>query len=245
MTDTAATGSASPPGSKNLPARMAGVLLSPRATYAAIAARPRWLGAMAVILVITMSSVYAFLSTETGKQAMLAQQLQTMESFGMKVSDAAYQRMEQGADRAKYFAALGQLVSLPLTALVIAGIAFAIFNAVMGGDATFKQVYAVVVHSGILIAAQQLFVLPLNYARETMSSPTNLAVFLPFLDEDSFLARLLGSIDLFIIWWAVNLAIGLGVLYRKRTGPIATTLLVVYVAIGLIIAAIKTAVSGA
>ena len=39
----------------------------------------------------------------------------------------------------------------------------------------------------------------------------------------------------------VSLAIGLGVLYRKRTGPIATTLLAVYVAIALIIAAIKTA----
>ena len=70
-------------------------------------------------------------------------------------------------------------------------------------------------------------------------------VFLPFLDEESFAARLLGSIDLFVIWWAINLAIGLGVLYRKRTAPIATTLLIIYVAIGLIIAAVKTALAGA
>ena len=33
----------------------------------------------------------------------------------------------------------------------------------------------------------------------------------------------------FFIWWMVSLAIGLGVLYRKRTGPIATTLLAIYV----------------
>ena len=59
-----------------------------------------------------------------------------------------------------------------------------------------------------------------------------------------FPARVLGSVDLFIIWWAVSLAIGLGVLYKKRTGPIATTLIVVYVAIGVIIAAVKSAVSG-
>jgi hypothetical protein len=43
----------------------------------------------------------------------------------------------------------------------------------------------------------------------------------------------------------LSLSIGLGVLYRKRTGPIATTMLVVYVVIGLVIAAIKTAASGA
>jgi len=130
-------------------------------------------------------------------------------------------------------------------ALVIAGIAFAVFNAMLGGDASFKQAYAVVVHSGIVLVVQQLFTLPLDYARETLSSPTNLAVFLPFLDENSFAARMLGSIDLFLIWWAINLAIGLGVLYRKRTGPIATTLLVIYVAIAVIIAAVKSAVSGA
>jgi hypothetical protein len=47
------------------------------------------------------------------------------------------------------------------------------------------------------------------------------------------------------IWWMLSLSIGLGVLYRKRTGPIAVTLLAVYVAIGVIIAAIKTASTGA
>ena len=70
-------------------------------------------------------------------------------------------------------------------------------------------------------------------------------MFLPFLDDTSFLARMLGAIDLIFIWWMLSLSIGLGVLYRKRTGPIAVTLLAVYVAIGVIIAAIKTASTGA
>ena len=85
----------------------------------------------------------------------------------------------------------------------------------LGGDATFKQVFAIVAHSGVVLAALSLFTTPLAYARESMSSATNLGVFLPFLDESSFLARLLGSIDLIFIWWMVSLAIGLGVLYRR------------------------------
>ena len=92
---------------------------------------------------------------------------------------------------------------------------------------------------------QQLFGLPLAYARGTLSGATNLGVFASFLDEQSFAARALGSIDLFILWWAISAAIGLGVLYRKPTTPIATTLISVYVAIGIIVAAIKTAVAGA
>jgi hypothetical protein len=42
----------------------------------------------------------------------------------------------------------------------------------------------------------------------------------------------------------LSLAIGLGVLYRKRTGPIATTMFALYAAIAVIIAAIKTASTG-
>ncbi len=57
--------------------------------------------------------------------------------------------------------------------------------------------------------------------------------------------RLLGAIDLFIIWWIISVAIGLGVLYRKRTGPIAATMMIVYVAIAIVVAAVKTAMSGA
>jgi len=68
---------------------------------------------------------------------------------------------------------------------------------------------------------------------------------MPFHEENSFLTRFLGSIDLIRVWWFVSLSIGLGVLYRKRTGPIAVTLLVVYAAIALVIAAIQSALSGA
>jgi hypothetical protein len=70
-------------------------------------------------------------------------------------------------------------------------------------------------------------------------------VFAPFLDDSSFPARLLGSIDLVYIWWMVSLAIGLGVVYRRRTAPIATTMIAIYVVIGIVIAAIKTAAAGA
>ena len=232
-------------GGKSLPARLFGALVSPRSTYADVVARPRWFGALAVVVLISTAAVYAFMSTEVGQQAALDMQMRQMESFGGTVTDAQYERLEQMAGYSKYFGAGFQAISLPLMALVIAGIAFAIFNAALGGDATFKQAYAVVAHSGVVVAVQQLFVLPLDYARETLSSPTNLAVFFPFLDESSFPARLLGSIDLFVIWWAINVSIGFAVLYRRRTSRIATTLIVIYVTIGLVIAAIKTARAGA
>ena len=238
------TAEASATRPKGLPARIAGVIFSPRAAYADIAARPRFFGALALVLAVIVIATFAFLSTEVGRQASLDNQVRQMESFGRTVNDAQYAQMERMTPYARYFAAAAQLMLTPFMALIVAGLVFAVFNAALGGDATFKQVFAIVVHSGAILALQGLFTLPLAYARESLSGATNLSVFFPFLDENSFAARMLGSIDLFLIWWIVSLAIGLGVLYRRRTAPIATILVVIYAAIGLIIAAIKTASSG-
>jgi len=230
--------------SMSLPARMVGVILSPRATYAAVAARPRVLGALAVVLTVIVAATFLFLSTDVGQQASLDDNVRRMEAFGRTVSDAQYAQMEQMAPYSRYFAAVFQLILMPILALIVAALAYAVFNAALGGEAAFKQVYAIVVHSGAIMVVQALFGLPLAYARESLSGTTNLGVFVPFLDENSFAARMLGSLDLFLIWWMVSLAIGLGVLYRRRTGPIATTLLVIYAAIGVVIAAIKAVSSG-
>jgi hypothetical protein len=115
----------------------------------------------------------------------------------------------------------------------------------LGGAGTFKQALAVVVHAGFVVTFAQFFVLPLNYIRESISSPTTLAAFFPFLEETTFAARFLGAIDLVYVWWMVILAIGLAVLYKRRTGPIATGLLVLNLVLALIVAAIRSALSGA
>lgn len=200
---------------------------------------------LTAIVLVGSIGTFAFLSTEVGQLAMLDQQIRTMESFGVTLDDAGYQRLEQRLESARYTAALAQAVALPLLGLIGAGLLYAIFNAILGGSATFTQVFAIVVHSGVIMAFAQIFGLPLAYARESMSSSTNLAVFFPFLDDSSFAARLLGSIDLFQIWWLMSLSIGLGVLYGRRTSPIANGMIAAYVTIGLIVAAIKTALPGA
>jgi hypothetical protein len=244
VTQTIVPGVSTVSGSRNLPARIVGVIFSPRATYADVAARPRALGVLAFVVLVASVGSFLFMSTEVGQNAFLDQQVQQRESFGRPLTDAQYERLEGVLPYAKYFAGL-QLVVLPLLGAAIAGVAFGVFNAVLGGDATFKQVFAIVAHSGVVLSLAQMFGLPLSYARQTMTSATTLAVFTPFLDESSFPARMLGAIDLFIIWWIVSLAIGLGVLYRRRTGPIATAFMIIYIAIGIAIAAVKTVMSGA
>ena len=65
------------------------------------------------------------------------------------------------------------------------------------------------------------------------------------LPEKSFVGRLLGMVDMFLIWWLLVLAIGLGVLYRRRTQPIAMSLLAVYAVIAIVVAVVRSRMGGA
>ena len=238
--------SATPPAEaapKGLVSRIFGVFFSPRETFAAVAARPRVLGVLLVTCTVVAGSYFALLSTETGKQAAFDQQTQVIESFGVKLNDQAYERMQAGIERAKYTTPVGQFIGIPIVFAVIAGILLGIFNALLGGDATYKQVYAVLAHASLITALQTLFVVPIEYMKESLASPTTLLAIMPFIDEGTFIGRLFSTIDLFQLWSTLTIAIGLGVLYKRRTAPIAISLYVVTLVILLAIAGLRTALS--
>ena len=241
MAETSDTPTAPAPSPANLFSRFFGVVFSPRPTFEGIVAATRWLGMLILIAVFMGAATFLFLSTQVGRDAALEQQVSAMESFGVTVSDEMYAQIEGRMAMARYTGAASQLVALPIVYLIMAGILFAIFNAAMGGDARFKQVFTVVTHSGAVSVVQQLFVMPLNYYRGSLSSPTNVAAMLPMLPEESFLTYLLGTVDLFVIWWVLVLAIGLAVLYKRRTQGVATTLFVIYGVIALAIAGVRSA----
>jgi hypothetical protein len=227
------------PKGPGLIARLGGVIFSPRATYTAVAARPRALGALVVTIALLACIQGAFLSTQVGKEALLNQQVRTMESFGVNISDQMYSQMEARLAYAPYTTAAGQAVFIPIMAAVIAGLLMAVLGMLMGGTATFKQVYAIVAHSGAVLVVAALFTTPMGYLTGEFAS-ANLGVFAPMLEETSFGARFLGAVDLGVIWWAISVSIGAGVLFKRRTGGIAATLIGVYAFIALILALVRS-----
>ena len=229
---------------KSLVARLIGVILSPADTFRSIVAHPTWLGALVTVVLVIAGGNFALLSTEVGQQALLDQQIRTSEAWGQTVTDAQEERMEEMLPVMRYVT-LGSTIALaPIITFALAGLLFGVFTAGLGGSATFKEVLAVVTHAGAVSILATLFTLPLNYARESLSSSTNLGVFTPFLDEGTLPARFLGLIDLFLVWWVVVLAIGLAVLYKRRTGPVAFSLLGAYIGIAAVIALIMGALAG-
>jgi hypothetical protein len=219
---------------------LAGVLLSPRETFAAVVAKPRWLGVMLVTLAMSSVGYYVILSAPAMQEAIVEQQITAMESRGNTVSDEQVANIERFIGYIPVGYAVGVFIVGPLLGAALAGIVTGIFSTLMGGNGTFKQVFAVMNHAGFIPAISALFIggMLAAGAQPVGARPpgANLGVFLPMLEETSFLAVMLRTIDLFLLWWMVVLAIGLGVLYKRRTGPIATTFIGLYVVIALLIA---------
>jgi hypothetical protein len=234
-----------PPRDPGLPARVVGVLVSPRDTYASVAARPRVLGVMVLVVAVTTAVTGWFLSTEVGRDALLDRldaSLAFIESVtGRPTPPEVWEQMEANVGTQIYQQALGQVVVIPVISVAIAGGVLAVFNAILGGEATFRQALAVVAHSGVVVMLQTLFVTPLNYANRTLTSGTHLGIFVPFMSDTNLIYQALSWIDLFRIWWLVNLAIGIGVLYKRRTTPIAIGLLGSYLVLVLIIVGVIAA----
>jgi hypothetical protein len=229
----------------NVFARFIGIITAPKDTFQRVVASPKWLGMLVLTVVIIAFFTALPMTTDAGRQATVDQQVASMKSFGVEVTDELYDRLEQGAGRAPYTTAIFILIVSPIMALIVAGLLFAVFNAALGGEASFKQVYAVVIHAGAISALSALFSGVVNYFRGAVGSVANLAALLPMLPEHSFVANLLSTIDIFLVWYVVVLAIGLAVLYRRRTQPIAVGLFAVYAVIAFAIAAIKTVRGGA
>lgn len=246
MSDNASVVAPAAPAPGSLIARLIGVIFSPRDTFARIIPAAPWIGALALVTLVMAGGQYAFLSTEVGQDAMVDQQVHQAElRSGGNINQQQLDMFESLKTKNRYIVGGSILIVGPIVTFLFAGIYFGVFNAMLGGDATYKQVLAIVTHSGAVNLLQMVFVVPLNYMRASASSATNLGVFVQsFLDDTSYVARVLGMIDLFIVWSLIVTAIGLGVLYRRRTGPIFWSLMGMYVVIVLVIAGVMRAFSG-
>ena len=212
----------------NLILRLVGVVLSPRSTFAGVVGRPRVGGALLVVCLCSAIGNALLLSTDVGREMVLTEQVRSVEELGMAVTDELYAEMEDGLDAVTYISAGAAFVSLPVIIFVIAGSVWTAGFVVLGAQVPFKATYAVVTHVGAVSIVQLLFTVPLNFARGAMGRPTTVAALLPVLEEGSFLQGAAGIVDLFVVWQLFLLAIGIGVLYKRRTAPIAATLYSVY-----------------
>ena len=230
------------PDNKSLLARVSGVVIRPRSTFAAIVARPRAAGVLALLTVASFGAMAAFVATDVGQIALVDQWERTTLAFGQPVDDARYAELQRLSRYGVPYAA-ATAARIPVAVAAIASVLYGVFRA-RGRQATFRQVLAVVAHASVILALRDVIAAPLNYVRESLASPVTLVWLAGMLDEASPVARFLALMDVFLLWWMVVLAIGLAVLYRARVLVVGATVFGVYLGIALLLAGTMAVLGG-
>ena len=218
----------------SLPARMAGVVRRPRATFEALKIAPRAGSVLLVTFVVSALLSAALLETPVGQLALLDQWERTAVAFGQDVSPEQYTAMLAASENGALYGIATAVARGPLLSIALAGLLYAAFR-LAGATGTFRQVLAIVAHAGVILMLRDVVSTPIVYARETLANPATLGLFFGVLDEASPLARFLGVIDLFVVWWIVVLAIGMSVLYGRPARRLALIFAGAYVLLAVVI----------
>ncbi len=201
---------------------------SPRATLTSAVAHPRSLDLAILIVAISAVCSSGFLMTRVGQLAALDQQVRQLESFGVTITDDTYETIRNVVPYRPIVGAAFILLGWPFLWVLSARAVHWIGRRAGRSEVTFPQVLTVIVHASAIFAVSAMVALPINYARESLGGATSLSVVMPAFGESTFPARLLGAVDIFVVWWVVLVALGLSILYQTRTLPIARWLFGAY-----------------
>ena len=219
------------------------MLRSPRETLASVTERPRTLDLGILIVVVSAVCSSAFLSTRVGQLAGLDQQVRQLESWGVAVDDHLYAQLRAMVPYRPVISAAIIVIGWPVAWLLLATGVKLIGGSVAGTGAgistvhtvRFAQILTVIVHASSVFALRSVVAAPLNYARESMGGATSLAAALPAFGRTTFPGRLLGALDIFVLWWVILAAMGLGMLYETRSVSIARWLMAAYAAAAVVL----------
>jgi hypothetical protein len=196
------------------------------------------------LLAITAVSQALLFVTEVGQVALVDQWERTALAFGQPVDDARYAELQTLSRSGPLYGVVRAVATGPVVTLALACVVFLLFRP--GGDrpVSFSQVLAVTAHASVILALREVLSVPVSFMREATGGATSLGLWFPGLDAASFGGRFVGALDVFVMWWAVVLAIGVGVLYGREARKIAAAFLGVYAGVALLIAVTMSALGG-
>lgn len=223
--------------------RLIGMVRAPRATLSGAVRHPQSLDLAILIVVIAAACSAGYLLTRVGQLAALDQQVRQLESLGVVITDDRYADLRALVPYRPVIDAAVIVIGWPVFWLISARVLQWAGNRAVrgtGSRASLAQMLSVVVHASGIFAVRSIVAAPINYARESLGGATSLAMVMPASGESTFPSRLLSAVDIFFVWWIVLVALGLSILYERRTLPIARWLFGAYAAVAAAIALTQT-----
>jgi len=202
-------------------ARITGVFFEPAKAFQDIAERPRWI--VPALLVIVVSLVYMGLySQHVGWERMFRHQMELNSRAAQMTPEQRENAIATQAKIGPILAYVGAVVGPLIYYTVCAAVLLAIVAGMMSASVKFKQLFAVMAYSGLVgIVSAALGIAVMFLKNPDDFNLQNPLVFNPgaFMDpttSSKFLYSLASSLDLFVFWTILLIAIGIKAAAGKK-----------------------------
>lgn len=124
-------------------------------------------------------------------------------------------------------------LGMPITVFFMALLALIVGNTFMGGSAKFGQLVNITAWAYMISILENIVKIPLMLNKWSLEVYTGLGVF-GIGEKGSFINSLYAGIDIFAIWRIVLIAIGMGIIYNKKTKPYIVAMLIAWFVLRLV-----------
>jgi Yip1-like protein len=208
------------PEGANSIGRIFGVLFSPKVTFDSIARRPTWILPVIILCIVELSIIGVF-SRRVGWRDLIEKQLAGNSRFQQLTPAQQETQIQVALKVAPIVAYVPAVVGPFLVALAFAGILWLIFNMAVGAKFGFQTSLAVVSYCQVpsiltgLVGILILFLKDPSTVDLQHLVASNAGAFLSG-DSPKWLSALLGSVDLFLFWEMILLAMGFNAVAPKK-----------------------------
>ena len=197
--------------------RLEGVFFSPRPTFEALAAKPKWIDALAVILIALIA--FTFLVTpymQKDQLALMKDNTVLKERMGAERYDQMIQRMENPTPASRVVQTFLTTPLFYLAALLLQALILLILGRFFSSQGNYVMVLSALLHANLidkLFGNAVRLVLALT-RKSVMQTSTNLTILFPQMEVTSTSFVLLAQVDFFQLWLFGVLAFGLAAAFK-------------------------------
>jgi hypothetical protein len=214
------------------PRRFIGMYFEPKAVFEDLLRKSSWWFPVVISSILAVAYLWDF-SRVVGWANFMRQQLEQSPRTQNLSPEQMEQILQQQTQFGLIFGYIGAAVGMLITVVIISAVLLGIFKVVASAELKFNQTMSIVAYSfapGVLGTLLAILVMHLKDPEDfDLQNPLSFhaAAFLTKSETAAWLWALLSSIDLFVLWYIVLMAVGFSVFIRKMTFGRALTLIVI------------------
>lgn len=197
-----------------------------------------------ILAVLGIVSYWAIqdLATEAGYDAAI-ERIESSSRIDDEQKEEIIANMEEKMEGPQIAGWIFSFLGNPISVFFMALVALIVGNTFMGGSAKFGQLLNVTAWAYMIAILEAIVKIPLMLSKWSLEVYTGLGV-LGIGEKGTFINYLFAGIDIFAIWRIVLIAIGMGIIYNKKTKPYVVAMLITWFILRLISAGFSSFFGG-